>query len=355
MAAGSKQVMIIGAGATGALSSSFLMESSPNLIVGMWEKGRGGGGRMSTHRTDHTRGHVDMGAQYITRYHSSRDSKSMENIKNKIFGELLRTETLIPFQGTIDGSPQSATPMTTPTTHYVSAAGINAVPKYFLERSKISVKYRTQLESVDIKDQSIVLTSTDGLVEEAESLILTIPVPQCLSIKGNLFKYTPQDVLHNLRGVAYSSRYALGLFFTEPVPKTSWTGKYYDDPIVRYMCWDTNKYSLKGNNEVSSLLVHSSVPFGLKELETDKDRVKDTLLAAAKELIPGLPTPSDSYVIRWRYSQVFKGYVGSPGYAVLSSKPLIVVTGDAFTHSNLEGCIEAAAMTTDYILDNIDT
>ena len=349
--------MIIGAGATGGLSSSFLMESSSNLILNMWEKGRGGGGRMSTYRSgaDSTVGaHVDMGGQYITRYNSSTDNKSMENIKNKLFGELLRTETLIPFQGTIEGSPHSATPIATPTVHYVSASGINGVPKYFIERSKISVKYRTQLESVEIKDESIVLTSSDGLVEEAESLILTLPVPQCLSLQGNLFKNTSQDVLHNLRGVAYSSRYALGLFFSKPVPKTSWTGKYYNDPIVRYMCWDSNKYSLKDDNEVSSLLVHSSVPFGLKELETDKDRVKGMLLAAVKELLPDLPTPVHSYIIRWRYSQVFKAYVGSPGYAVLSSKPLIVITGDAFTHSNLEGCIEAAAMTTDYILDNIN-
>lgn len=312
---------------------------------------------MSTYRSgaDSTVGaHVDMGGQYITRYNSSTDNKSMENIKNKLFGELLRTETLIPFQGTIEGSPHSATPIATPTVHYVSASGINGVPKYFIERSKISVKYRTQLESVEIKDESIVLTSSDGLVEEAESLILTLPVPQCLSLQGNLFKNTSQDVLHNLRGVAYSSRYALGLFFSKPVPKTSWTGKYYNDPIVRYMCWDSNKYSLKDDNEVSSLLVHSSVPFGLKELETDKDRVKGMLLAAVKELLPDLPTPVHSYIIRWRYSQVFKAYVGSPGYAVLSSKPLIVITGDAFTHSNLEGCIEAAAMTTDYILDNIN-
>ena len=352
MAASSKQVMIVGAGATGALTGSLLSEGGPNLSLYMWDKGRGAGGRMSTHRDTTGSGHVDMGAQYITRYYSPTDTKPIQNIKNKIFADLLSTGTLMPFQGLIDGTPQSATPITTPTTHYVSSSGISAVPKFFIERSKVSIQYKTQLESIDILNDRVILKSTGGEVKEVESAILTLPVPQCLALKGNYLRYASDDVIENLRGVAYSSRYALGLFFQEPVPQTSWTGKYYNHDIIRYMCWDSLKYSTEGRRSQSTLLVHSSVPYGIKELENDKDNVKDAMISAVNEILPGLPSPVHSYIIRWRYSQVFKGYTGSPGYVVISKEPLVMITGDAFTHSNLEGCIEAAYMTVEQFNKN---
>ena len=40
--------------------------------------------------------------------------------------------------------------------------------------------------------------------------------------------------------------------------------------------------------------------------------------------------------------QVYKGYKGSPGCVVLKEDPTVILAGDAFVHSNFDGCIESA-------------
>jgi renalase len=40
--------------------------------------------------------------------------------------------------------------------------------------------------------------------------------------------------------------------------------------------------------------------------------------------------------------QVHKAYPDSPGCVVLSETPAIILAGDAFTHSNFDGCVDSA-------------
>ena len=92
----------------------------------------------------------------------------------------------------------------------------------------------------------------------------------------------------------------------------------------------------------SSLLIHSSKSFSLKHWDTDQEAVKNLLISHARELIPDLPHPIDSRCLRWRYSQVVRRFEGAPGCLILSSSPLLIVCGDAFTHTNFDGCISSA-------------
>ena len=96
-----------------------------------------------------------------------------------------------------------------------------------------------------------------------------------------------------------------------------------------------------------SLLVHTSVPFGIKHLEKDLNDVKDIIISYVKQVLPDLPVPVNSRCIRWRYSQVSRGVEGSPGCAVFCDKPLLIACGDAFTHTNFDGCIESALSVVD--------
>lgn len=55
-----------------------------------------------------------------------------------------------------------------------------------------------------------------------------------------------------------------------------------------------------------SLVVHTSVPYGLDHLEEDKDVVGRDILACTRQVLPWLPD-DESLVIKshkWRYSQV---------------------------------------------------
>ena len=91
-----------------------------------------------------------------------------------------------------------------------------------------------------------------------------------------------------------------------------------------------------------SVLVHTSVPFGLANLDSDMKEIENTIYGHFRELFPSLPRPTSTRCIRWRYSQVYKSFPGQPGAAVASSDPLLVLAGDAFVHSNFSGCVESA-------------
>ena len=345
-------VAVLGAGPTGVLTASLISKKFPDLTVTLWEKEDAcKGGRMSTHQDPaDPASHVDMGAQYITHYPPTTGDHWLTRIKEQIFHDLITNNVLIPFQGLIEGTPPLNTSQLT--NHYVCPNGLSAVPNHILAQSKINTQYNTLVRAIDInKDQRKVLIQyNDSCYTDADVVIITFPIPQFLSLKGNIMEHVTTNVLKHLTDVSYSSRYAIALFFSKKLtpPTTSWTAKYFDHHIIRYACWDALKYAVgSGPRPINpALLVHSTVPFGLEQ-EHEEETVTDILTTAAMEVIPGLPHPSHTHIIKWRYSQVHKGYAGtSNGHVVISDIPLVILTGDSFTRSNFEGCIEAGFYTT---------
>ncbi len=67
---------------------------------------------------------------------------------------------------------------------------------------------------------------------------------------------------------------------------------------------------------------------------------------------PDWPKPSSIKCHKWRYSQVTESYPGRPGFVVLRSSPLLVASGDAFVHSNLDGCLAAAQKAAQAVADS---
>ena len=352
----------MGAGATGSLLANLLSKRG-GVVAGtlplelvLWDKASGGGGRMSTHRLATGQDpppkqgsglHVDMGAQYISRFRDEAfHDKEVKQLKENVFQELTEKGVLVEFSGEIEGFPPKQDQSVVK--NYVAPAGLSHVAKHLLNTSNAEVFFKHCLVRVDIdqRERKVNCTCTaggngDGLkCCSFDALVLTMPVPQVLGLEGGL---VPPHLESHLKEVQYSLRYALGLFFEDATDWTwscSWTAKYFDDPVVRFMCWDTAKYASPAKGR--TLLVHTSVPFGLQFLETDKKQVEQSILEVVKRLLPDLPKPCHTHIIRWRFSQVFKPYKGTPGFVVLNENPLVVVTGDAFVHSNFEGCIEAA-------------
>jgi len=145
--------------------------------------------------------------------------------------------------------------------------------------------------------------------------------------------------------VQYSSRYAVALYFDQGVKiDVPWTCKYVvDSPCVRFISVDSRKRFGKDPEDIGpSLLVHTSVPFGIQHLEMEMNDVKDIIISHVNKILPDLPVPVNSRCIRWRYSQVSRSVEGTPGCAVLCDIPLLIACGDAFSHSNFDGCIESA-------------
>jgi len=63
--------------------------------------------------------------------------------------------------------------------------------------------------------------------------------------------------------------------------------------------------SVSGADIGPSVVVHTSVPFGIKHLEEDKEDVcLNLVLPQLKVLLPDLPVASEIKSHKWRYSQV---------------------------------------------------
>lgn len=131
-----------------------------------------------------------------------------------------------------------------------------------------------------------------------------------------------------LDGVVYSSRFAVALFFPpEVVFRFSWSACYVaDSSIIRYVAADSRKRNaglsllpsvrqrLGSTTDTTvfpdvsglgpSLVVHTSVSFGLENLEKDKEEVQGLILEELYKLLPELPQPVGVKCQKWRYSQV---------------------------------------------------
>ena len=101
-------------------------------------------------------------------------------------------------------------------------------------------------------------------------------------------------------------------------------------------------YFLTGTDNGNSIVVHTSVPYGLKQLDENIENVESSIRSNLKKLLPFLPDPTSTKCQRWRFSQVYKPFEGSPGCIVLNESPLIIAGGDSFSSSNFDGCIESS-------------
>lgn len=337
------KLLVVGGGATGGVIAHLLNKNglATKIALSVWEKSRGVGGRMSTHRFENDV-MADMGAQYITVPWKSDKPASTLATFNEAIQELLYSKILVPFSGMMEGEMSSR--QDNESRNFVAPHGINSVVKHFINNSKAQVCFNKRLLSVNTSDNSVHCTAEDGVSERFDGLVLTIPLPQVSILHGDIAALLKEHE-KQLNEAQYSSRYAVAFTYKEDVLSCfMWSAKYFQDDVVRYVSCEPRK---RGERNVSTpvLIAHTSVPFGVHHLEDDKQAISRTVESRLSVLIPGLPPPVDSYCIRWRYSQVRQQVRGSEGYLVIQDDPLIVLTGDAFTHSNLEGTFKAATAT----------
>ena len=355
-------LLIVGAGITGSLTASLLARARPSLSLTVWDKARGAGGRMSTHRDPANPAlHVDMGVQYISRFAPRpTDTAAFTTLKEEVYSELLKFRVLQPLSGKIEG--ESSNLAGAEEAKFVAPKGMNSVAKHILEQSRATVAYQHQLQTMHVRDGRVFCDTSAGASATFDAVILTIPVPQILALNGNIVDHLDSGTRGSLEAVKYSSRYALGLTFSSSVSASSrssfdWTVKYVDHPIIRFMSWDNSK---RGSSETESdcLLVHTGVPFATEHLETDKPRVQELVMAALTEVLPEVPwgAVKHSHLIRWRYSQVVTQYKDTPGFAELSAsdQPIVLAAGDGFAGSNFENCLCSAQNAADHILKHLE-
>jgi len=333
---------------TSAVTASLLKSSagSSNNVVKVWDKAKGVGGRMSTSRSpfnpDLT---ADLGAQYFTKTPASKKS---------YFDELTTNGLLIPLSHDIQGQR----PNPSGSEDFVTPKGCSSIVKHFFAKAEIKVQTEHHVSNLQkVNDDTWQVSTANGVTDDFDVVILTMPVPQILALDDAMDNsLIPNHLEKNLKAVKYSSRYAMALFYEEVEEgfnfladdKSGICAKYIDnDPIFRYLSVDTVKRcAADGNNSSSkggvSIVLHTTVPFGVKHVEKTPDEMKPVLMEKIRELFPDWPEPKSVKCQKWRYSQASQPYDGSPGCVTLSQRPLLIAGGDAFASSLMNGCLISA-------------
>uniref|UniRef100_A0A672FEY9 Renalase, FAD-dependent amine oxidase n=1 Tax=Salarias fasciatus TaxID=181472 RepID=A0A672FEY9_SALFA len=323
------RVLIVGAGLTGSLCACLLrreLQSKVHIVV--WDKSRGAGGRMSTSRSPDPSSHpADLGAQYISATPAYAQSHQ------SFYSELLAAGVLKPLDCIIEGLKQKDISY-----NYVTPLGMSSLVKHFLSESgKHTPDCTRRGASWEVKRKV-------GESETFDAVVLTMPVPQILQLEGDVGPLLSVQQKQQLDGVAYSSRFALALFFPpDAVFSFPWGARYVSESdCIRYIAVDPRKCRSDPAGRGPSMVVHTSVPFGVEHLEEDKEEVKPVILQELYKLLPDLPQPISIKCHKWRYSQVLTTVPDCPGHMTVLNQPPLVCGGDAFTHSNFDGCVESA-------------
>jgi len=333
----SSRVLLVGGGLTSALTASMLAEKAPHLELAVWDKARGAGGRMSTSRSpSNGKCTVDMGAQYISA------TPTFQCSHQDVYQELVANGVLVPMKTELIEGMHAPKQGEEGTKHYVVPDGMSNLVKYFFKKSGVDVQFNRRISEVTESGRQWIVKSECGLSDVFDIVLLTLPVPQLLALQGSIPQILSEDqeTLSNLKQVSYSTRFVLGLFFNKKVDLgIKWASNYISkDPVIRFVSVDNIK---RGRPDLpTSVLVHSTVPFGLQNIKSSPEEIKPIFLSAVKKMFPEWPEPEDVKSLKWLYSQIHTSYPGTSGS--LQLKPGLIVGGDAFTASNFDGCVKSA-------------
>lgn len=324
------KVLIIGGGITGGLCASAVQKAMPLASVTVWDKARGAGGRMTTTRSD-SGNKADLGAQYIT-----TSKETLQQFEEE-YQPLLSEGLLQPLSAQVEGL--KAFP--SGTSHFVAPDGLSSVVKHFLSQSGASVSFNKHVSSVAQEADLYKVETKDGTIETFNVVISTMPIPQLLALPGS-GALLNDDIVENLKKVEYSTRFVLIWFYnkTSALPQLNWASKYLDDEVFRYVTLDNVKRNQ--HQEPTTVVFHTSIQFGAKNISKGKADVEDELMARAKKLFPDWPTPDGGKCHKWLFSQVQTVYPEAPGCVTVTTNPTLILAGDAFSVSNFNGCIASA-------------
>lgn len=356
------RVCIVGGGLTGAATAAAIRLRLPQAHIELRDKAARFGGRMCTKRppAEPRSCNVDVGAQYIssTPHHYSKHQKH--------YSELLSQGVLQPLSCPITGDRNPAG-----TKHFVAPHGMAAVVQYYVDKAAcnsvrlgVPVQTLTRQMCDDGSDRPRWSVAAAGDSTEGQDLfdvvLLTLPVPQILALKGDLIPAIGEvsDLRESLEGVQYSSRFCLGLFYSSAtasqITLPDGAGALYlNDPESPfcYVAVDNIRRGIKTAGGVS-VLAHTSRSWGAVHVEQTKEETLPQLLQQFRKVMPQWPDPDQALCHKWRYSQVVRGVSGGHGGSVALAGGSLVLSGDAFTASTVDGCLVAAAHAADTIVQN---
>ncbi len=116
------------------------------------------------------------------------------------------------------------------------------------------------------------LRTKGGEEQDFDVVLLTMPAPQILHLLRSSSLPLQEGVEEGLGSVAFTSRFALGVFYPTEVSLGGREAARYitDDPVFRFVSLDASK---RGCSSSSSVVLHTSAAFGHDNLERTKEEV----------------------------------------------------------------------------------
>jgi predicted NAD/FAD-dependent oxidoreductase len=297
--------VIIGAGLTGLTAAHGLTRNG--LAVTVLDKGRGVGGRLASRSFDG--GRFDHGAQYF-----SVKTTDFEAFLNPLKQDgLVREWNVRP-----DGHPR-----------YAVGGGMSSLAKALAANLDV----RTGEKAVRLQPEptgGCVVFTESGQRFWAETLLLTLPVPQALALfEASEITLSEADRAA-LTAIDYDPCWAVMATLRTPPRLPDPGGLALETGPVAWLA-DNQR---KGLSQKPAVTIHASAAFSRENLDNDPETVKQLLLAAAREYVPA-DTVLTAQIHRWRYSLAAKRH--PEPFLKLDLPFPAYLGGDAFGRGNVEG------------------
>lgn len=316
-------VLVVGAGMAGLIAAAELQRAGRRVLV--LDKGRGVGGRLATRRIGGAT--FDHGAQFIT----TRDPRFAAALEQGRQNGAV-TEWCRGFAGGEDGHAR-----------WCGKPGMSS----FAQHLAVDLDLHLETPVVALRraeDRWCVETAT-GRTFTAGAVALTPPLPQSLAMLDACGTVLPPDIRMRLAAIEYARCIAVLAVLAGPsrIPPPGGLAPAHG-PIV----WIADNL-LKGISTEPAVTLHATHAFSLEHWDRDRQESARALLDAGAESIGS--EIKTFQVHGWRYSKPMQSY--EKPCAVVSQSPPLVLAGDGFGGSRVEGAALSGWAAAEAILGNL--
>ena len=328
-------VVIVGAGISGITAGKYLHKNG--FSVKILDKGKAIGGRLATRRINFNdeQLQIDYGCKYLEAHTLEFSQELVDLIKNDTIKKW-NTEN----QNTLLGELENK----------LKFIGRQSMRQIAIELSKdLNISNGVKITNIDYAGDEWNVIDDKNNLTKAQTIILTMPVPQSLELIKNSKLIIPTEIYNNLSKVEYARSIA-GILILENSSNIKNEGglKLENGPIS--FITDNN---LKGvNNSLTALTIEMANDFSIENWDRSDEEIIELIIDASSEYFNSKVLKSQIH--KWKYSTPRKSYPKKFESVNLPGK--LYFAGDAFLGNNVEsaylsGLYSAKSLNHDYLYE----
>lgn len=319
--------LIIGGGISGLIAGNILQ--TQGIKVKILDKGRGIGGRLATRRFSHPgygEGIFDYGCPYFTVTSPVFKLTVEKWLKAGIVKPWIKTPENIYYCGVISN---------------------RAIAKYLAADLDVSTSTRViKIQWQEQENHWQVFTETEEIYQ-AKTLILTPPLPQTLQLLADSPEIIISNTIKNkLVEITYDPCIAVLALLSAAIDIPSPGSLSIDSDNLSWISCNQQKGI---SPEAVAVTLLATATYSRSHWEDSDESIIQDLMTSAS---PWIKSEIISYQVhRWRYSQPQKVY-GEP-FLALTTPGNLILAGDGFVPSGVEGAALSGIAAADYAAANI--